>query len=103
MKSLVLGAAGFLGSSLVRALLARGDDVRTMVRPTSNVRTLAGLDVERIEGDVTDPGSVERACRGVRLVYQTASYYPSHTVPVNIAVPIRRVCCKISINAAGTT
>jgi dihydroflavonol-4-reductase len=57
-----------------------------MVRPTSNVRTLAGLDVERIEGDVTDSGSMERACRGVRLVYHTASYYPSHTVPVNIAI-----------------
>jgi dihydroflavonol-4-reductase len=86
MTTLVIGAAGFLGSNLVRALLARGDEVRTMVRPTSNVRTLAGLDVERIEGDLNDLGSLERACRGVRLVYQTASYYPSHTVPVNIAI-----------------
>ena len=55
-----------------------------MVRPTSNVRTLAGLDVKQIEGDLNDLGSLERACRGVRLVYQTASYYPSHTVPVNM-------------------
>jgi dihydroflavonol-4-reductase len=86
MTTLVIGAAGFLGSNLVRALLARGNEVRTMVRPTSNVRTLAGLDVERIEGDLNDLGSLERACRGVRLVYQTASYYPSHTVPVNIAI-----------------
>jgi dihydroflavonol-4-reductase len=57
-----------------------------MVRPTSDLRVLAGLDLERVEGDLNDQGSVERACRGMRLVYQTASYYPSHTVPVNVAI-----------------
>jgi dihydroflavonol-4-reductase len=86
MKALVIGAAGFLGSNLVRALLARGDEVRAMVRPRSTARTLARLDVERIDGDLNDAGSLERACRGVRVVFQTASYYPSHTVPVKIAI-----------------
>ena len=86
MKTLVIGAAGFLGSNLVRALLARGDEVRAMVRPRSTARTLARLDVERIDGDLNDAGSVERACRGVRVVFQTAAYYPSHTVPVKIAI-----------------
>jgi dihydroflavonol-4-reductase len=86
MKGLVLGAAGFLGSNLVRALLAKGDAVRALVRPTSDLRTLQGLDIERVEGDLTDAGSLERACRGVHVAYQTASYYPAHTVPVNVAV-----------------
>ena len=86
MKTLVIGAAGFLGSNLVRALLARGDEVRAMVRPRSTAHTLARLDVERIDGDLNDAGSLERACRGVRVVFQTAAYYPSHTVPVKIAI-----------------
>ncbi|TLY40431.1 MAG: NAD-dependent epimerase/dehydratase family protein, partial [Nitrospirae bacterium] len=40
MRVLVLGATGQLGSNLVRALLARGDHVRGLVRPTGNPFTL---------------------------------------------------------------
>ncbi len=85
MKALVLGATGFLGSNLVRALLANGQQVRAMVRPTSNTRTLDGLDVERVLGDLRDPGSLARACAGVQVVYQTASYYPPQTIPARAA------------------
>jgi dihydroflavonol-4-reductase len=85
MKALVLGAAGFLGSNLVRALLAHGQQVRTLARPTSNTRTLDGLDVERVVGDVRDPDSLARACAGVQVIYQTASYYPPQTIPANAA------------------
>jgi dihydroflavonol-4-reductase len=85
MKTLVLGAAGFLGSNLVRALLAHGQQVRALVRPTSNTTTLDGLDVERVLGDLRDPDSLARACRGIQVVYQTASYYPLQTIPANAA------------------
>ena len=85
MKALVLGAAGFLGSNLVRALLAHGQQVRALVRPTSNTRVLNGLDVERVLGDLRDPDSLARACAGVQVVYQTASYYPPQTIPANDA------------------
>ena len=89
MKVLVLGATGFLGSNLVRALLAKGDHVRVVIRPDRSVRrvdTLGSLDLERMAGDLNDADSLTRACRDVRVVYQTASYYPSSTIPVRVAV-----------------
>jgi dihydroflavonol-4-reductase len=85
VKALVLGATGFLGSNLVRALLAHGQQVRALVRPTGNTRTLDGLDVERAVGDLRDPDSLARACAGVQVIYQTASYYPPQTIPAHAA------------------
>lgn len=43
MKVLVLGATGQLGANLVRTLLAKGNQVRALVRPTSKPLTLHGL------------------------------------------------------------
>jgi dihydroflavonol-4-reductase len=85
MRTLVLGATGQLGSNLVRALLARGDQVRALVRPSSAARTLAGLDIERVSGDLNDGPSVLRACDGVHALYHCAGYYPPRTLPVEQA------------------
>lgn len=81
MKVLVLGATGQLGSNLLRALLAKGIEVRALVRPTSKTLTLNGLDIERVTGDLNDLDSLVLACKHAQVVYQTASYYPSATIP----------------------
>lgn len=86
MKVLVLGGTGQLGASLVRALLQGGEEVRALVRPTSRAPTLQGLEIERVEGDLNDAASVERACRGVRVVYHAAGYYPPQTIPATQAI-----------------
>ena len=85
MKVLVVGAAGFLGANLVRALLANGDEIRGLFRPTTALHALKGLGIERVVGDLNDADSLGRACTGVQVVYQTASYYPRHTIPAEVA------------------
>lgn len=70
---LVTGATGFLGSHLVERLLQEGQRVRVLVRPLSDTTFLDSLGVEKIVGDLTDPPSVERACRDVAVVYHAAA------------------------------
>ena len=55
MTTLVTGAAGFLGSHVARQLVARGDDVRVLMRPSSTNRAIADLSLEYVTGDLRDP------------------------------------------------
>jgi dihydroflavonol-4-reductase len=75
MKALVTGANGFLGSAVVRALLADGLAVRAFVRSGSDRRNLEGLDVEVAVGDLTDRESVRRAAAGCDVVFHVAADY----------------------------
>jgi nucleoside-diphosphate-sugar epimerase len=72
VRALVTGAAGFLGACLSRRLVAEGHAVRALVRPGGAPDALAGLDVEVVRGDVTDPGSLPAAVRGVDVVFHLA-------------------------------
>jgi len=74
LKALVTGAAGFIGGHLVEMLVARGDDVRALVRRGEDTNHLKMLDsIEIMEGDLTDPRSLERAVQGVQRVYNVAA------------------------------
>ncbi|MFT4127287.1 MAG: NAD-dependent epimerase/dehydratase family protein, partial [Gordonia sp. (in: high G+C Gram-positive bacteria)] len=72
MTSLVIGGNGFLGSHLVRELLADGTAVRVLTRPTSDLRTIAGLDVDHVTGTLFDTDTLARALRGIDTVYHCA-------------------------------
>ncbi len=74
MHALVTGASGFLGSSLCRALAARGHAVRGLHRPTSPLGALQDLPLERVVGDVMDPESLDRAMDGIEVVFHTAAH-----------------------------
>jgi dihydroflavonol-4-reductase len=75
MTVLVTGAAGFIGSAVVRALLAKGASVRVFVRPTSDSGNLDDLPVERLFGDLRDRRSVDRAVRDCEAVFHVAADY----------------------------
>ncbi|MCJ7587921.1 MAG: NAD-dependent epimerase/dehydratase family protein [Candidatus Aminicenantes bacterium] len=72
-KSLVTGASGFIGSHLAESLVAAGDRVRALVRPTADANRLERLGVELCSGDLTDPASLERAVAGVERVFHCAA------------------------------
>jgi dihydroflavonol-4-reductase len=75
LKALVTGAAGFIGSNVVRALLEDGFRVRAMHLPREDVRNLRGLHVERLAGDVLDRDSLRRAMKGSDVVFHLAAAY----------------------------
>lgn len=72
---LVTGASGFVGSAVARALLARGERVRCLVRASSSRTNLEGLDVELAEGDLRDARSMGAALEGCRALYHVAADY----------------------------
>ncbi len=75
MTTLVTGAAGFLGSHVTRQLVARGENVRVLIRASSTNRAIADLPLEYVTGDLRDPASLERALAGVQRVFHVAADY----------------------------
>ncbi|MEL6129027.1 MAG: NAD-dependent epimerase/dehydratase family protein [Cyanobacteria bacterium J06627_3] len=73
MKALVTGANGFTGSHLVKLLVAQGNDVVGLVRRTSDLSRLAGVDVQLNYGDITDKDVLSQAMADVELVFHTAA------------------------------
>jgi dihydroflavonol-4-reductase len=75
MTTLVTGAAGFLGSHVARQLVAHGESVRVLMRPSSNNRAISDLSLEYVTGDLRDAMSLERAMKGVKRVFHVAADY----------------------------
>ena len=72
MKTLITGATGFIGKSLVRTLLEKNRALRCLVRGKSNVEELKKQGVEIICGDLLDTNSLKEAVKGVNIVYHLA-------------------------------
>lgn len=71
--NLVTGGAGFLGSHLVAALLAEGEEVRVLERPGAEVDHLPLDRIELVTADIRDRAAMASATRGCSNVYHLAA------------------------------
>lgn len=80
MHVLVLGATGFIGGQIARALVERGHSVRALRRATSSLLAIDGLPLEVVQGDLRDRASLLAAMQGVEAVFHAAGYYPPNSL-----------------------
>src|SRR5579859_5611795 len=97
--SLVTGGAGFIGSSIVEALLAKGERVRVLDDFSSgrkeNLQGLQGA-LEIIEGTIVDPATVQRAAQGVDVIFHEAA------IP-SVARSVENPLATMKAGVIGTT
>jgi dihydroflavonol-4-reductase len=75
LKAFLTGATGFLGSHVARVLSAQGAELRLLVRATSKLKNLEGLNAETATGDLRDPASIDKAMSGCDTVFHVAADY----------------------------
>lgn len=71
-RAFVTGASGFIGSAVVRELLADGVAVRVLMRRGADHKAISGLDVEVIEGDLLDAPALARGLAGCDACFHVA-------------------------------
>jgi len=64
-----------LGAHLARVLADQGADLRLLVRPSSDLRNIEGLQAERVTGDLRSPATLEKAISGCEVVFHVAADY----------------------------
>ena len=73
MKTLVTGGTGCIGSTLVERLIAKGYDVRSLARRTSNLSHLRTTGAEIVFGDIAQYDSLPPVVRGIDMVFHCAA------------------------------
>jgi nucleoside-diphosphate-sugar epimerase len=81
VRVLVTGATGFTGGHLARALLARGQSVRVLVRDATKALDLGIRGADLLVGDLQDAQTRRLAVDGVDIVYNIAALYREAGLP----------------------
>lgn len=90
MKVLITGANGFLASNIIRELISRGIEVRGMLRENCNEKSLQGLSIELVRGNIVNYSDVLTAATGCNVIIHvaadTSQFYsdPMPLFPVNV-------------------
>lgn len=104
VRVLVTGATGFLGSHIVRALLAPRGDAGTPYRVRALVRTpspdLDSLGVEQVKGDVTDGASLDAAMEGITHVVHAAGLVSRDPADTRAMMQVHVVGTRLVVEAA---
>jgi len=118
MLVFITGATGFLGSHVARVLAQQGAQLRLLVRPTSDLRNIADLNADRVEGDLRDAASIEKALAGCESMFHVAADYrlwvrdPEQMYRTNVEGTrallglarkqgVRRIVCTSSVATMG--
>lgn len=86
----VTGATGHIGNVLVRELISQGQLVRAFVMPNDSIRPLQGLNVNIVNGDITDLKSLKSAFYGADIVFHLA-------VIVTIMPNMKKECERVNV------
>ena len=88
---LVTGATGLIGSNIAAQLVARGNDVRALVRPSSDAAPLQDMGVDIVRGDITNREDVLPAIDGAEVVVHSAAVLggATQTADEHYAVNVR--------------
>jgi dihydroflavonol-4-reductase len=95
MKVFVTGATGFVTGTVTMQLLARGDQVRALVRDASRGRTLERAGATTVAGDLSDADALRRGMDGVDAVVHGAAIY-------EVGIPPLRRPAMYEANVLGT-
>jgi dihydroflavonol-4-reductase len=74
IRAFVTGGTGFIGSNLVRLLVQEGYAVKVLVRPSSRLDNLRGLEVELVKGDLNDPNLWQQMV-DCQVLFHVAAHY----------------------------
>src|SRR5439155_7388363 len=75
MKCFVTGGSGFIGANLIHELVARGHEVKALLRPGADLRGLAAVKFEPVKGDVSDRDRLVAGMRGCDWCFHVAASY----------------------------
>lgn len=92
MDALVTGGAGFIGSSLARALIERGDRVRVLDSFLTGFEENVPPEADLVRGDLRDPGACAEACRGIEVVFHQGAL---RSVPRSVDDPLLSEGCNV--------